>query len=200
MCIRDRNDIDLSQLIVNSTINRDIVDIVNGTSYNNTRMGALYPCTLDKGYYINRYKSDIAGSKPFAGSVLDPEWSLQGCLRVTKPEEYAWFKYQGLDDMKVQSSGRRGFMLNFGPTDSYTCASGSSRQTFKDCTQVNEAVSSNLTFSMRAYNVDNDVAMLSTKTCHTSEVQVYNVTYITCLLYTSPSPRDLSTSRMPSSA
>ena len=25
-------------------------------------------------------------------------------------------------------------------------------------------------------------------------------TYITCLLYTSPSPRDLSTSRMPSSA
>ena len=27
-----------------------------------------------------------------------------------------------------------------------------------------------------------------------------NTTYYTCLLYTSPSPRDLSTSRMPSSA
>ena len=27
-----------------------------------------------------------------------------------------------------------------------------------------------------------------------------SVLYITCLLYTSPSPRDLSTSRMPSSA
>ena len=38
----------------------------------------------------------------------------------------------------------------------------------------------------------------------TEEVQKYlekyNDEYIVCLLYTSPSPRDLSTSRMPSSA
>ena len=30
--------------------------------------------------------------------------------------------------------------------------------------------------------------------------QVYNAQAVACLLYTSPSPRDLSTSRMPSSA
>ena len=30
--------------------------------------------------------------------------------------------------------------------------------------------------------------------------QSYYVAYVSCLLYTSPSPRDLSTSRMPSSA
>ena len=32
------------------------------------------------------------------------------------------------------------------------------------------------------------------------EAQANNATFYTCLLYTSPSPRDLSTSRMPSSA
>ena len=30
--------------------------------------------------------------------------------------------------------------------------------------------------------------------------EVFGLSYLTCLLYTSPSPRDLSTSRMPSSA
>ena len=34
----------------------------------------------------------------------------------------------------------------------------------------------------------------------TREVDTRNPAYIACLLYTSPSPRDLSTSRMPSSA
>ena len=35
---------------------------------------------------------------------------------------------------------------------------------------------------------------------HLSGVKAVNPKYETCLLYTSPSPRDLSTSRMPSSA
>ena len=34
----------------------------------------------------------------------------------------------------------------------------------------------------------------------TSEIEIDSINYSTCLLYTSPSPRDLSTSRMPSSA
>ena len=41
-----------------------------------------------------------------------------------------------------------------------------------------------------------------TNTLETYEIGRYTIDgkYITCLLYTSPSPRDLSTSRMPSSA
>ena len=35
---------------------------------------------------------------------------------------------------------------------------------------------------------------------HTGEINLIQQKYVDCLLYTSPSPRDLSTSRMPSSA
>ena len=42
---------------------------------------------------------------------------------------------------------------------------------------------------------------LSAVAASAQELNVYNWSdYIACLLYTSPSPRDLSTSRMPSSA
>ena len=47
-------------------------------------------------------------------------------------------------------------------------------------------------------------AVGSTTTAHANDhyddLPVKSVTATTCLLYTSPSPRDLSTSRMPSSA
>ena len=46
------------------------------------------------------------------------------------------------------------------------------------------------------YEVANDFSLVN----GTSLQGTVNTTYSTCLLYTSPSPRDLSTSRMPSSA
>ena len=57
-------------------------------------------------------------------------------------------------------------------------------------------------------NVNNEIYMLDINTMQTEEIAIarmnqdslgYDVPF-TCLLYTSPSPRDLSTSRMPSSA
>ena len=38
------------------------------------------------------------------------------------------------------------------------------------------------------------------KTLERTKASIYDAPIISCLLYTSPSPRDLSTSRMPSSA
>ena len=35
---------------------------------------------------------------------------------------------------------------------------------------------------------------------HEEQIKLFDAEYNNCLLYTSPSPRDLSTSRMPSSA
>ena len=47
---------------------------------------------------------------------------------------------------------------------------------------------------------DKEVTNLKTEERNIAQVFQFPVIYSTCLLYTSPSPRDLSTSRMPSSA
>ena len=44
------------------------------------------------------------------------------------------------------------------------------------------------------------IASVNEKTGRSGSLLFVNVDHVTCLLYTSPSPRDLSTSRMPSSA
>ena len=51
-------------------------------------------------------------------------------------------------------------------------------------------------FSITDKNLDSGLRGVPVGTCQTSFVDPYEG----CLLYTSPSPRDLSTSRMPSSA
>ena len=53
-------------------------------------------------------------------------------------------------------------------------------------------------FSGRGYNIESLAVAEIDQTKNISRITI--VTTGTCLLYTSPSPRDLSTSRMPSSA
>ena len=47
---------------------------------------------------------------------------------------------------------------------------------------------------------DANIKMIDGSSIHVDEGGQLTITQSTCLLYTSPSPRDLSTSRMPSSA
>ena len=59
------------------------------------------------------------------------------------------------------------------------------------------------TYTVRATNVD-DMDYINVEvsdgTTWTAIATITSAPWLTCLLYTSPSPRDLSTSRMPSSA
>ena len=50
------------------------------------------------------------------------------------------------------------------------------------------------------YDVRNNMQNVHTQGVHTQRISQTLPKGIVCLLYTSPSPRDLSTSRMPSSA
>ena len=54
-------------------------------------------------------------------------------------------------------------------------------------------------YSLKVEAEDEPVILRLTKEIN-DKVKQFQTTYKSCLLYTSPSPRDLSTSRMPSSA
>ena len=66
-----------------------------------------------------------------------------------------------------------------------------------DAYEKNDAIGALVvTGSEKAFCAGADIKEMQSQTY----MDVYKEDFITCLLYTSPSPRDLSTSRMPSSA
>jgi len=135
--------------------------------------------------YENLWWNNTGEFQTFENNIIESGSSHIGCMRIYEKNYWQYGKYTGLDDGTVQDREQytrgRTAQLDFGPTIVWDCADPN--DVSSGCTKVKGTTDSDLTYSLKITNVDNDLLEVSKTSCTTTEISGTNRTYLNPTLY-----------------